>query len=294
MRFAATLVVVLVVVGCAGRRSFDPPLPETREGLGQIAVVAVPAIKGTVHARPLLSDEAAAAGEAALDIVLDGVDVGCDPNWEWLWPLTCPLSFVVSVAMAPVAAVVAAGVQHELARSGEDMAFAVSNLEKTLDDVEPSEDLRDLVIAAGMEGAGLELSAREDLGADLYKSLSSEGFSTLLEVQVMEFLLTFEGNRDPDVTVLLGASGELLRISDGRPLYRQTWRYVSEEKKYFEIAFDGARPLREEIHAGLEALARKMFDDLFVSTTPENHVTDLEPGIPATASARQYREPVEE
>ncbi len=294
MRSAVALVVALVAAGCASTVSFDPPLPETRDGLGQTAVIAVTAIKSTDVWRPLPRDEATAAAGAALGSVMTGAYVGCDPGWTWLWAFTCPLGLGAGIAIAPIAAGGGAIVEHNVAHSEQEIAFAASNMEKALDEVKPSEDLRDLVIASAMETPDPELSAWDDSGTDLYGSLSAEGFSTLLKVQVREFSLMYKGDRDPDVSILLGASGELFRISDGRLLYRRTWRYVSEEGNYFEIALDGAKPLRGEIHAGLDALARKMFDDLFVSASPEIQVTDLKPGIPATTSVWQNQEPDKE
>ena len=287
MRRSIIAALGLALSSCAEAR-FDPPSQALRDDLGSIVVVAVPAHKATTIDRPATSGEAAlyGAGQGALGSITLGLDICKSGALAARAPglLICAFGLALAVATAPVTALAGAGIGAAVAHPEKEIGDASTNIEAVLHDVRPSEALRDAVANSGRWRVGHALEAREGgASGGTFRDWSSEGFNTVLQVQITQMQLRNEGEIDPDVTVVLDAQADLIRIRDTRLLYSRSWRYQSEEHEFFDVAEDRAQRLRREIMTGVNALGHKIVHDLFIATKPEvRQAQGYPPGVPVT------------
>lgn len=92
-----------------------------------------------------------------------------------------------------------------------------------------------------------------------YRDLKASGLDTALVVEVTGFRFSGTGLAiDPPLSVNLEVKARLVRCSDGKELYANTFTYSGQLKTYLEWAGDEAKPFREEISRACELLSHQI------------------------------------
>jgi hypothetical protein len=235
-----------------------PPSAEIRAGLGRIALVASPqppALRVIAVPGGRLDGAANGAGAALVSSIHGCLEV--DPTG------ICALAALVltpyislggaiygAVAAAPESEVAAAGREIESALTGEDLQTAMAG------------GLAKAVRAAGLD-AGLFPPEVSPAGAAApvpdHAALQARGFDTLLEVRVMEVRLGKRPAVNPPLHVVIEVQARLIRLRDGREVYRRDFAYRSEQgHRYAAWGADRARALRAGLGQGYRALSDRM------------------------------------
>jgi hypothetical protein len=86
-----------------------------------------------------------------------------------------------------------------------------------------------------------------------------------LEIAIEGPRLASKGERDPELTLLVGAHVCLRRMSDEACLYRRRWLYRAIEGSYFQVAANDAARLRSDLPVAAERLSDKIVLDFSVA-----------------------------
>jgi hypothetical protein len=160
------------------------------------------------------------------------------------------------------------------AHSGAEVDVAEAGYQSALAEIELTERLADKIVEIGGNRGGRDFHrlASADAGGPAWGQERVDA-DTILEATVTDLTLLADGSIDPDVSLVVGVRGRLVRARDKAELYRRSWAYISEAHDYLEFAADDARLLKGEVDRAVDRFAATIVDDLFVANAPADAAT---------------------
>lgn len=296
---------LLALVGCAGddtgpTMTVEPLDLSMRERLGSVAVapVALP----TDQTLPVVAGSTGAgagtgAEQGMVAGAMPGVAVCAAGAWACL--VGGPLAIGGMIVGSAFGAVVGMVRVHE----PDDVAAAEAALRRAFKAIPAEEVLADRVVAAAREkspGATIARSAENPSAAELSANAFESALLLGLPAMAVEKVSRLEGI-DPKVTVAIAAQARLASVANGQVMWSRMWAYRSQPHAFFALAANDGQLLREEIVAGLNAVAATVADDVFAArdarTEPEiQQLADVPFGIvrtvrPSILAVKQAKQP---
>ena len=181
--------------------------------------------------------------------------------------MACAAGLVMAIVWLPFGAVMGAVTAH----SEDEISAATESLRTAIAELTMDNSLVVRVVEAGseLEGTRLVAWAGGDPGEG-DRSVAYDMPDSILRIYVTKFDLT-------DWTIFLRVHAHLYRTIDDTTLFLRTWEYRSRSHGFFEMAEHDARLLRAEIDAGIQTVAEKIVQDLFIATDAEVHRTGIVP-----------------
>lgn len=267
LRITAALGTALVLGACSTLPA--PPAPSVREGLGRVAVVALPSSPATdFHTFATGKGEGTARGaalgttEGLLQALSQGAASGGGGPYVGAATAIAALIFMLVGAVAGGIAGHHYAVPEEVARQAE------SGIERAIGDL----DLVDALASRMWQLAGSrpDLQSRELAVFDSTtappgrESLHDAGLDSMVTIRVLE--TGFEGGTgsDPVVHLYLTTHLGVIRTADGSTAYERDFRYTGADRRLGEWFGAGARPLQEAFEDAVGSLAERMLDELFL------------------------------
>jgi len=287
MRFSTRYQIIILLFitlligqfGCAHGPHKIPGLPEqARAELGTIGVVSAcfePEFK-CPH-KPLTKGKAAAAGAigGALGALYGGVMTG-DPYGLALGIVLVP----VFSAGGAVYGVIEGKTTKTIKETEETLnAFRHEKIQETL---------REHFLSVAREKTPYTFIVVEEqrpafLGQEVsYGCFADKSIDTVLEMSVPSYELKSEKEGlNPPLSFNTGVLIKLIRIADGKELYRKYFPYVGSKRKFTGWAAKNARPLREEFDRSFKNLANEIVEVLFLrKSSLESHQIGVVDPIP--------------
>ncbi len=289
LRFAIALTVSLsTLLACAHevpQSNFPPPMAEVRESLAAVAVVPA-----SCEGRYVIPTPVKGGGSGAASGAEQGALWGATPGLAFcaIPPhIGCGLGLPAAIAGAIVGAIPGAVVGAAKAHSAEEVNAAETTLRQIIRETSADEILADRLIVKARE-TGLPQRIEQADETATPEDLAKQGFTSALWVSVdvcafSEKQLYVDDPIDPSVRVVTGAQ---VRIETfGQPdTWSRKWFYRGEDTSFFNLAAKDGQRLRDQIDAGLTAIAAKVVNDIFISNATETQPTlrtyaDLPSGI---------------
>jgi len=275
-------VVACTLTACADKPlewTYAPPPASVREQLGAVAVVPIACDAAYSVPTPAQGGGAGASAGAG-----QGALAGAAPGALFCHPATGPmgclfLGFPMMAAGGLVGAITGTFTGAAKAHSAEEVTAAETVLRQIMESTPADETLADLIAAkAGETGS----AARADKGSEI-DALAKEGFASALVINVLNFSLVSKGEIEPSVTLIIGVHARIEKT--GEPdVWSRNWLYRTADQSFFDLAANDGSRLRQDINAGLAAVATKVVADVFVSQSTETapnlvSIRDLPPGV---------------
>lgn len=284
----STIVVAVMtasVLSACTPKSFAPPPQALRDDIDRIE------LNVSVAPQLQLREPVSGAGEGALTGAAQGAGgslyVGasmCQAGDA----LSCAVGLALGIIVAPVAAVVGAGVGAAKARPTKDVEHANRAIRAALDqsDVKLGLERALLDYGQGIRPDWLVPGETDSNSQPDESSEDSAAISHVLDLTVSEYRFVPSGRFDPDIFISATVSARIARRSEAADLYRRSWKYKGPTDGFFVLAKHDAGQLRSRMNGSYQTIARRVFDDLFISSTPEQ----LRPGQTAiwTIEAPEY------
>lgn len=266
IRFMTSCILALsiLLVSCA----HAPPSKAVRTSYGTIGIIS-PAteLKGDFGAPTSGKGAGAAKGGAALVFTPEAVfgEKGTNSDMATRWTTYGVLLFPLFAVGGTVYGAVAAEPREKVKKAEDSINGVLKNI-----DIQQA--MRDGVFNAAKERTSCNVvpilesfteSPLPEGGHAGYRDLKASGIDTALVVEVTEFCFSGAGLKiDPPLSVSIEVKIRLVRCSDGKELYSNTFIYSKGlEMKYKEWAVDGAKPLSDEINWACELLARQIVEE---------------------------------
>jgi hypothetical protein len=248
-RFLSVLIAaaLLAAGGCASA-PLPPPSEEVRANLGRVGILSGTASPSGEWNTPAKGGTAGAGRGAATGLLMPCAGYGCALN-----PLSAIIGGIVGAATAEPAAVV------EEAEATIQTAFA---------DLQIPDTLRDRVVQAARAETRHTLILQTDVAA-ADAGGERPGFAAGLVDTVLQISIQGYGTKaawapNPPVFLFLDAQVSLLRVADGTVLHRRTAAWVSAGRPLAEWAVEKGNPVRQELERGIQYLAERIVDVVFL------------------------------
>lgn len=240
------LISCLVLAGCANDPYMSqPPTAEVRASLGRVAVQSSSSGIHVDVEKPHTRGKAAAAG--VMD-ALSGIDGGGGGDFGGIVIFLLPIAAVVGGTVGGMH-----GTQEAEAQAEWE---ALSNACTTLDF---QEGLRRNVITAMRKYTRVPVQTGE---SGVFGQRTAD---TLLELRVLQAGLSGQKYKNSPMTVFLKARARLVRVSDGRELYKHVWIQTGRELTYDQWAGHNARLFRGELSYLCGKVAVRMVREMFLA-----------------------------
>jgi hypothetical protein len=240
------MILYLVLVGCANDPHFSPPpTAEVRASLGRVAVQSASSATNAGVEKPYTRGKAAAAGamEAISGMGSSGGDFAG-----------------IAIVILPIAAVVGGtvGGMHGTPEAEAQAEWQVlSNTCATLDFQRALR--RDVIMAMGKYTRIPVVQAGQS-GVSTPRTAD-----TLLELSVLQAGLAGKKYHDSPMTVFLKVQARLVRLSDGKELYKHVWLQAGSTKTYSQWASRDAALFRKELAYACRNVAVEMVREMFLA-----------------------------
>ena len=248
----------MMATGCA--RLPIAPSPEDRARIERVAVVPVrfaPHSNYEAFARGMGEEMARGAAQGALYFSLEWLKWAKDPvSLFLLAPFVTAVGAVVGAAGGPSNAVPAETLKS--IEATQEGALKTLRIQETFADkvISTPARLADYKLAPAIREVGPSFSGDRLTYAALRRSTDA-----VLEVAVTEIgFARSGGGRNPRVSLLLKASGRMVRIADGTELVATEFQHGSVPRPFSEWAADDSALLREALDIGLASLAENVVD----------------------------------
>jgi hypothetical protein len=236
-----------------------PPSPAVRAEIDRVAVAATDEASRVAPAAPVRgSGSGAAAGFG--QGVATSIGEGCRGSGSG-----CALGLLLAPVFGFFGAIYGAAAAH----SGAEVDVAEAGYHSAMAEIELTERLADKIVEIGGNRGGRDFhrAAAADAGDPAWGQGRGDA-DTILEATVTDLTLLADGSIDPDVSLVMGVRGRLVRAGDKAELYRRSWAYISEAHDYLEFAAADARLLKREVDRAVDRFAATIVDDLFVANAP--------------------------
>jgi uncharacterized membrane protein len=272
LRSAIALTVTLsTLLACAHERpqsTFPPPPDAIRESLTAVAVVPASCEARYDIQTPVKGGDSGVASGAE-----QGAVWGATPGMLFCATgVGCLLGAPVALAGAIVGAIPGAIIGAAKSHSAEDVTASEATLRQLITETPADEMLADRIIVKARETGlpkRIEHSEKNATPEDLVK----QGFTGALWVHVgicaySKNELFVDDPIDPSITVVTGAQ---VRVETfGQPdTWSRKWFYRGADTSFFDLAAKDGQRLREQLDAGVTAIAAKVVNDIFVSDATE-------------------------
>ena len=259
----------LVLSACAetaGTYTLPPPPSEgLRRELGTIGVAAVrfePHYKLDTPAKGPLEGAGRGAGLGAVTPFVIGVQ----------FP---PYGSIAGAALAPGGAVIGGVAGADAARPAKEVEAAEAALTKALAEQNLPAGIRAAVLAVAGERTRrsfVPLPERQLAAGDTepdYRDLAGTGVDTVLELSVRDVGLAGPWAPNPKLYAVMTVQTRLVRVADGKEVYRHELAYVGALHRFTEWAANEEQLLRGELDVAYRVLAEAIVDEVFLLYLPE-------------------------
>lgn len=259
------VIIAAHLCACAPVVPVDSFVSEAQRGqMGSVGVVALVSAPQSDFVGPRGRGAGAAqgAGEAASGAIKGVGDPMMSPEARILYIILLP----VIVPVAAIGGAVSGGAQ---AVPGDNAGEIEVRLRAILAEADPQGKLRSSVIdaatQAGVHGV-TEITANiptvAGQGVD-YRQLPAPKVDTILEVGLVFVSFFSHGGADA-IKLHVGAFARLVNARTNAELYRHTFRYNTEPKKFSEWNADWARLIKEETENAYRSLGQSIVDEIFL------------------------------
>lgn len=247
---------LLTVGGCASAPA-PPPSEAVRLNLGHIGIrsgAASPSAEWNMPAKGGAAGAGRGAAAAALSVLsAPCVGYGCAAN----------------VLLAPVGAVlggIAGGATAEPAAAVEEAEAAVR---AAFADLKIPDTLRDRIVQVTRAETPYTLfflqdDAAEECATRDNPARGADAMDTVLQINVQGYGTKAAWRPNPPIFLFLDANVRLLRSADNTVLYSRKAAWVSAGRPLAEWAGSNGDPVREELGRGVQYLAERIVDVVFL------------------------------
>jgi hypothetical protein len=302
LRLALSLLIPLVLLGCAHTPPSPPPLSgELKTQLGTIGIVATGAPLEVDYRTPGRGGAAGAAIGAAKGLGLGTLGgAGCFLSLGQFAPACVVAAATPYFTVRYAVDQANEGVSGEAIKTGEaaiTAAFADRNLQEVL---------REQVLRVAPVRTGQSFVLPSDLGPSStseggsYQPLASQGIDTVLEIGVQRVALQASRSStsqtgslwslsaaglNPSLRIVVTARTRVVKVADGAELYARTGEHQGNELTFTEWAANDAQAFREGLDQLMPNLAAEIVAQVFGVAAP------AETNPAASTESDQSKEP---
>jgi len=246
---------LLAAGGCASVPA-PPPSEEVRAGLGRLGICSAPASTSGEWNMPAKGGWAGGGRGAAVGalsvLAAPCAGYGCAAN----------------VLLAPVGAVVGGIAGSAMAEPTTVVKEAEAAIQSAFADLRIPYLLRDQVAHTARAETPHSLVPQEDVADTDTSCVRSEGVAgpvdTVLQISIHGYGTKAAWRPNPPVFLFLDTDVRLLRAADGTVIYSRKVAWMSAGRPLAEWAVANGDPVREELGRGIQYLAERIVDVVFL------------------------------